>query len=104
MPVELRLPTVNPNTNNLRYYQVFSKINNYTGKRLAGYKVVVGTGTGSAFKSASELGIADKQLHLSIGIGEGWSVTAVTSLPNGRILSMTMADGHLLAWSVRRLR
>ena len=35
------------NPNNLRYYQVFSKINNYTGKRLAGYKVIVGTGTGS---------------------------------------------------------
>ena len=54
----------------LRPYQVFSKINNYTGKRLSGYKIVVGTGTGTAFKSASELGIADK-LHLSLGIGEG---------------------------------
>ena len=35
------------NPNNLRPYQVFSKINNYTGKRLAGFKVIVGTGTGS---------------------------------------------------------
>ena len=34
----------------LRPYQVFSKINNYTGKRLAGYKIVVGTGTGRAFQ------------------------------------------------------
>jgi hypothetical protein len=80
------LPLVNPNTNNLRYYQVFTKINNYTGKRLAGFKVVVGTGVGSAFKSASELGIADK-LHLSIGIGEGWSTGSANStppsLPNG---------------------
>jgi hypothetical protein len=72
---------VNPNTNNLRYYTVFSKINNYTGKRLAGYKVVVGMGVGSAFKSASELGIADK-LHLSIGAGEGWS-DGTNALPNG---------------------
>jgi len=56
----------------LRPYQVFSKINNYTGKRLSGYKIVVGTGTGVDFKSASELGIADK-LHISLGIGEGAS-------------------------------
>ena len=51
-------------------YQVFSKINNYTGKRLKGYKIVLGRGIGAAFQSAGTLGIADK-LHLSIGIGEG---------------------------------
>ncbi len=50
-------------------YQVFSKINNYTGKRLAGYKIEVGVGTGSSFKSATELGIND-QLFLTLGIGE----------------------------------
>lgn len=54
----------------LRSYQVFSKINNYTGKRLSGYKIVVGTGVGTSFVSASEQGIADK-LHISLGKGEG---------------------------------
>ncbi len=56
----------------LRPYQVFSKINNYTGKRLKGYKIVIGTGTGSTFKAASEQGLAEK-LHISLGIGEGAS-------------------------------
>ncbi len=51
-------------------YQVFSKINNYTGKRLAGYKVEVGVGLGANFKTATDLGISD-QLYLSLGIGEG---------------------------------
>jgi hypothetical protein len=57
------------NPNNLRPYQVFSKINNYTGKRLAGFKVIVGTGTGTAFKSASALGIEGK-LQISLGLNE----------------------------------
>ena len=35
----------------LKPYQVFSKINNYTGQRLKGYKIVVGTGTGSRLRS-----------------------------------------------------
>ena len=56
----------------LRPYQVFSKIDNYTGKRLKGYKIVVGKGVGAAFRSASELGIADK-LHISLGVAEGSS-------------------------------
>jgi hypothetical protein len=53
-------------------YQVFSKINNYTDKRLGGYKIVVGRGLGAEFRSAGDLGIADK-LHLSLGLGEGGS-------------------------------
>ncbi|GEM79324.1 choice-of-anchor F family protein [Vibrio superstes] len=56
----------------LRSYQVFSKINNYTGRRLSGYKVIVGTGRGGEFKSASETGISNV-LHLSLGKGEGAS-------------------------------
>ncbi|MFA0066744.1 hypothetical protein BCU83_01835 [Vibrio breoganii] len=56
----------------LRSYQVFSKINNYTGRRLSGYKLVIGTGRGSEFKSASESNIEDR-LHLSLGRGEGAS-------------------------------
>src|SRR5690606_7249886 len=53
----------------LNPYQVFSKTNNYTDKRLAGFKIQVGRGTGSGFQTASDLGIAD-QLYLSLGIGE----------------------------------
>lgn len=53
-----------------RAYQVFSKINNYTGVRLKGYKIVVGTGTGALFQSADQLNIEDK-LFISLGIGEG---------------------------------
>ena len=54
----------------LRDYQVFSKINNYTDMRLKGYKIVVGRGTGDDFQSATELGINDR-LKISLGIGEG---------------------------------
>jgi hypothetical protein len=54
----------------LKSYQVFSKINNYTDKRLKGYRIVVGVGTGSGFQSAGALNIADK-LHISLGKGEG---------------------------------
>ncbi len=64
----------------LRPYQVFSKIDNYTGKRLKGYKIVVGKGRGTDFKPASELGIADK-LHISLGVAEGSLHGKVKPLP-----------------------
>jgi len=60
-------------------YQVFSKINNYTGKRLKGYKIVVGKGLGAGFQSAGALGIADN-LHISLGKGEG---ATGANVPNG---------------------
>jgi hypothetical protein len=63
----------------LQPYQVFSKINNYTGKRLKGYKIVVGQGTGAGFQSAGALGIANK-LHISLGKGEG---ATGANVPNG---------------------
>ena len=59
-------------------YQVFSKINNYTDKRLKGYKIVVGTGLGSAFVPASDTmngGVGADKLHISLGIGEGGTTT-----------------------------
>lgn len=59
------VPAINP-------YQVFSKINNYTNKRLKGYKIVVGRGLGASFQSASDLVIAD-QLYISLGVGEATS-------------------------------
>lgn len=57
-------------------YQVFSKINNYTDKRLSGYKIEVGVGTGTNFKTATDLGISN-QLYLSLGIGEDATSTPV---------------------------
>ncbi len=71
-----------PATLNLRPYQVFSKINNYTDKRLKGYKIVVGRGLGAAFRSASDLGIADK-LHISLGVGEGATGSAAKPTYDG---------------------
>jgi hypothetical protein len=60
------------NGDGFRHYQVFSKINNYTGKRLKGYKIIVGTGTGAGFVAASEIGgVGTDKLSLSLGVGEG---------------------------------
>jgi len=73
----------------LQPYQVFSKINNYTGKRLKGYKIVVGQGLGAGFQSASTLGIADK-LHISLGKGEG-------AAGNGTLDGSDIFDGDGLA-------
>ena len=77
----------------LQPYQVFSKINNYTGKRLQGYKIVVGQGVGddptTGFKSASALGIADR-LHISLGKGEG-------AAGNGTLDGSDLFDGDGLA-------
>ena len=70
------------NGDGFRHYQVFSKINNYTGKRLSGYKVIIGTGgggTGQAFVAASAVGgVGTAKLSLSLGEGEG-SYDAVDS-------------------------
>lgn len=73
----------------LQPYQVFSKINNYTGKRLQGYKIVVGQGVGTSFQSASALGIADR-LHISLGKGEG-------AAGNGTLDGSDLFDGDGLA-------
>lgn len=64
---------------NINPYQVFSKINNYTGKRLAGYKIEIGEGTGAGFQTAAELGVSD-QLYLSLGIGEDATTTPAGNL------------------------
>jgi len=50
----------------MRRYQVFQKLNNYSGKRLDGYQVQVGFGVGSEFVLAA----AEHDIKLSIGLGE----------------------------------
>lgn len=75
-------------------YQVFSKINNYTDKRLKGYRIVVGTGLGSAFVPASDTmngGVGADKLHISLGIGEG-SSSGNNGAPDGSDL-FDVADG-----------
>ncbi len=56
----------------IKPYQVFSKINNYTGKRLAGLQDRGRNGRGCSIRPADceRLGIEDK-LYISLGIGEG---------------------------------
>ncbi|EIF51257.1 choice-of-anchor F family protein [Sulfurovum sp. AR] len=66
-PVDIvfKLDPNDPDAENVVRYQVFSKINNYTGARLAGYKVEV--------LKYGLLGVptTDPNLTLSLGIGEG---------------------------------
>jgi hypothetical protein len=84
----------------VRPYQVFSKINNYTGKRLKGYIVQVGTGTGDTFASADEQGI-EAMLFISLGISEGYGDTDnnkdTPEVPNGSDLFDD--DGGLASFS-----
>lgn len=70
-PIDLVFNVANEGSLIPRSYQVFSKINNYTGVRLKGYKIQVGKGAGIGFAPAGQvLGLADK-LFISLGIGEG---------------------------------
>lgn len=71
-PIDLVFNVKDEGSATLRPYQVYSKINNYTGVQLKGYKIVVGRGVGDGFQSASALGISDR-LQISLGIGEGTS-------------------------------
>ena len=49
-----------------RDYQVFQKMNNYTGKRLEGFRVEVGTGVGAGFKLASDATGLNSVVKLSL--------------------------------------
>ena len=82
-PIDLVFNSTDNNT--ITPYQVFSKINNYTDKRLSGYKIEVGVGVGSGFQTATDLGISN-QLYLSLGVGED-----ATSTPLGD--DLFTADG-----------
>lgn len=70
-PIDLVFNVSNTNTAVIPY-QVFSKINNYTGVRLEGYKIQVGTGTGAGFVAATN-GPASGQLYISLGQNEATS-------------------------------
>lgn len=49
-----------------RSYQIYQKINNWTGSRLEGFQVQIGTGVGANFQTASEAGINLADLNISI--------------------------------------
>jgi hypothetical protein len=65
-----------------RTYEMFQKINNWTGKRLAGFKVEVGFGVGDAFKSAGVAGVP--LVHLNIAVpSDLWSPTQLATFSAG---------------------
>lgn len=60
----------------MRRYQVFQKINNYTGKRLVGYTAQVGFGVGAAFTAATP----SNDLNISLGILENDTTDPVSDI------------------------
>jgi len=57
---------VDPIADPSRRYMILQKLNNYTDKRLSGYKIELGFGVGSAFVKA-----VGEDIALSLGLGEG---------------------------------
>lgn len=49
-----------------RDYQIFQKINNWTGKRLEGFSVQVGFGVGEDFQTVAEAGIDLENLNIAV--------------------------------------
>ena len=64
-----------------RTYEIFQKINNWTGKRLAGFKVEVGFGVGDAFQGANAAG-ALAQLNIAVP-SDLWSPTQLATFSAG---------------------
>jgi hypothetical protein len=65
-----------------RTYEMFQKINNWTGKRLAGFKVEVGFGVGTGFRSASAAGVPLAQLNIAVP-SDLWSPTQLATFSAG---------------------
>lgn len=65
-----------------RTYEMFQKINNWTGKRLAGFKVEVGFGVGDAFQSASAAGVPLAHLNIAVP-SDLWSPTQLATFSAG---------------------
>lgn len=66
---------VEPESGSTRDYQMFQKMNNYTGSRLEGFAIQVGTGTSTAFETAGDSEILTK---LSI-----WASLTTVDADNG---------------------
>ena len=65
----------------VRTYEMYQKINNWTGRRLAGFKVEVGFGVGDAFQRASAVG-ATEQLNIAVP-SNLWSPTQLATFSAG---------------------
>ena len=66
----------------VRRYQVFQKLDNYTGKRLKGYSVEVGIGIGSSFVATPD------DITISLGLGENagkdiWDAESLATFSHG---------------------
>jgi hypothetical protein len=65
-----------------RTYEIFQKINNWTGKRLAGFKVEVGFGVGDAFQRAGAAGVPLAHLNIAVP-SDLWSPTQLATFSAG---------------------
>lgn len=65
-----------------RTYEIFQKINNWTGRRLAGFKVEVGFGVGDAFQRAGAAGVPLAQLNIAVP-SDLWSPTQLATFSAG---------------------
>jgi hypothetical protein len=65
-----------------RDYQVFQKINNWTGKRLEGFRIEVGFGVGAAFQTVSEAGVPLASLSVSVP-GTIWDPEDLATFSHG---------------------
>lgn len=68
-----------------RRYQVLQKLNNYTDKRLAGYKVEIGFGVGESFTSLADSGVNAINTNLALSIGVGENPSNDSEVPAGDI-------------------
>ncbi len=65
-----------------RVYEMFQKINNWTGKRLSGFRIEVGFGVGDGFQSASAAGVPLAQLNVAVP-SDLWSPTQLATFSAG---------------------
>ena len=76
------LDTVNTDGGALRRYSVLQKLNNYTGKRLSGYTIKIGTGVGSSFQPLDATAAANVHLSVYSGATDGTTFWASDDLAN----------------------
>ncbi|MEE4254579.1 MAG: choice-of-anchor F family protein [Desulfuromusa sp.] len=65
-----------------REYQVFQKINNWTGKRLQGFTIQVGFGIGESFQSVEQSGVVLDDLNISVP-ADIWSANQLANFSAG---------------------
>ncbi|WP_292980346.1 choice-of-anchor F family protein [Nitrosomonas sp.] len=66
----------------VRTYQIFQKINNWTNKRLQGFKIEVGFGVGASFVSVTNAGVNLDNLNIAVP-SDLWSPTQLATFSAG---------------------